>query len=113
MGLPVRLLFLTASARPAFFGCLSAGADRPLPGTITVRGRSGSFPTISLSLFRSPPVRILFLTASGQARFLPSLRRGGFSLLYIGRAKYVEPSSFSHDVDSQNLRLSTTRGGRF
>ena len=28
-------------------------------------------------------------------------------------AKFVERSSFSHDVDSQNLRLLSTRGGRF
>ena len=36
------------------------GRNRPLPGTITVRRRFGQIQTISLSLFRPPPVRLLF-----------------------------------------------------
>ena len=77
--------------------------------------------------------RRFFLAASGQARFLlPSLRRCGNSFLNVcfshhflifakktfllaplGRAKFVQPLFLSHDVDSQNLCLPTTRGGRF
>ena len=42
------------------------GRNHPLPGTITVRRPFGFFQTISLSLFRSPLGRFLFLAASGQ-----------------------------------------------
>ena len=81
----------------------------------------------------SPPGRILFLTTSGQTRFLLLfLRRCGFSsfnfysshhflifakktflLALLGRARFVGRSFSSHDVDSQNLRHPTTQGGRF
>ena len=66
--------------KPLQFPVSPPGRNRPLPGTITVRRRFGFFQTISLSLFRSPPGRFLFLAAFGQTRFLLlSLRRGGIS----------------------------------
>ena len=66
--------------KPLQFPVSPPGRDRPLPDTITVRRPFGFFQTISLSFFRSPPGRFLFLAAFGQTRFLLlSLRRGGIS----------------------------------
>ena len=100
MGLPVRLLFLTASARPAFFGCLSAGAGSPFAGhhyrAQTFRLLSNDLPFI----FSFSAGAVSFSGCFGQTRLCSFSYKKAFLLALLGRAKFVERSSFSYDVDS-------------
>ena len=59
------------------------------------------------------PGRLLSLTTSVSPAYVRFPTKKTFLFVPLGWAKFVERSSFSHDVDSQNLRLLSTRGGRF
>ena len=86
-------------ARPAFIRT-PPGRKRPLPGAITVRRPFGFFQTISLSLFRSPPVRFLLCRRWFFSVSFGFPNKKPFLLALLGRAKFVEPCHLSYDVDS-------------
>ena len=65
------------------------GSTLPLQTPLT----ASSFPAGAASL----------LIASARSAYVRFPTKKTFLLALVGRAKFVEPSSFSHDVDSQNL----------